>query len=454
MEWARPKYTENVKRGLAATAVLLLAFLLCILEGALRKWMFRGATGNSNYILYFSKDIAFALVVLLTPSQRNIDSSLKKALILGLPLIVLGALMSSAGSFSPVGSFLSARALIVLPILCLLAVPRLRGMNVQILAMVIGVLTIANAALGTIQARRPADDPINFYADAQSTGSTAVFQEIVRSSGTFSYITGLGIMASVGAWAGLLIISYSGRRKMLFLIGLAVYLSGLWCALVSISRSATLFVLAMLLLWLLGGKEIIRNLVGMTIGLIVVAVVAVALGLDTNFGQMTGTLMERHEVETDTVEGRAFDPVLEIGDAIGFAPFGNGFGTEQVGGMYADYGIMSFHTFEGQFARLVMECGIIGLCGFLIVSIGALKALYNQAVASTDLRVRRATIASLVLVASLFYTNVAFNHIASFFAWAIIAVSLAAFRNGSHSDPRLKPEETLALRPAKSATSI
>src|SRR5206468_9790440 len=124
--------------------------------------------------------------------------------------------------------------------------------------------------------------------------------------------------------------------------------------------------LLMAVLWFISDPQMRRHVVQAVIILVACGLVGAGFGLNKRFSEATSELLRRHELATDTVEERVFDPITEVADAAKMAPEGNGFGTEQVGGIYADYGVMSLRTFESQFPRLVLETGVLGLIGFLM----------------------------------------------------------------------------------------
>ena len=57
---------------------------------------------------------------------------------------------------------------------------------------------------------------------------------------------------------------------------------------------------------------------------------------------------------------------------------------------------------------------------------GRLVGLWDARSQCAGEGMRRVCILSMFMVASLFFINAAFNHIASFFAWATVAVTIAA----------------------------
>src|SRR5947209_5449811 len=129
-----------------------------------------------NFACYFAKDVIFAAILLCRP-QGALDQTFRKLLIVGLSVIVSGAALASVHELNIVGAALSFRALILLPILAYLAVPRLRGLKLEHVAFVIGFFAVCNALLGIAQNSSEVDAPINYYA-SEGVGATA-FEENV-----------------------------------------------------------------------------------------------------------------------------------------------------------------------------------------------------------------------------------------------------------------------------------
>jgi len=94
--------------------------------------------------------------------------------------------------------------------------------------------------------------------------------------------------------------------------------------------------------------------------------------------------------------------------------------------VYAETGLMKFRHFENQFPRIVMETGILGLAGFFVTWIGLSRALFDARNDCLNEGLRRVCVLSMFLIGTLFFLNVVFNHTASFFAWSIFAVTIAA----------------------------
>lgn len=420
MKWVRLKPAE---------VVVALSLLACVLEGALRKWVFRESAGPIKCACYFAKDFIF-VGILFCRARIASNKILRTVLIVSVPLIVAGAALAAVHELNIVGGILSFRSLIALPLLAYLAIPRLAGAKIDNIAFLIGSLTMLNAVLGITQYSSPADSPINFYATEDLTSAVA-FEESVRAAGTFSYITGYSNLAVVGAWAGVSLVCLARGRLLYMLFGWGVYVASIVCALVSISRGTVLTVLAMLVALAVSGKHAVGNLMKGLLALIVMVTVGYVFNLNQVVVKMSDTVIARHESSDDTVEGRAVDPFLEAGLATEIAPLGLGFGTEQVAGVYAETGMMSMRRVESQFARLVIETGLVGLVGFLVTCAGTLYVLFRVRQTVMDEGLRRVFVLSAFLVASFFFTNVVFNHFASFFTWVIVAITLASASNPS-----------------------
>jgi O-Antigen ligase len=396
------------------------------MEGAFRKWVFPSGS-IAKYLCYFSKDILFGLLVVTTSPRASINGSdlLKKYLTWGILLFVLGAIISSAAEINWVGAVLSTRALLCLPVVALLALPRLGGIKLEGLALVIGILTVGNAALGYMQYHAPPEALINHYA-TDTFGPADMFEENVRAAGTFSYITGYGNMATVGAWAGLTLLCLAAGRLRYVIAGWAIYLAALVCALVSISRATVLVVGLIFVIFVLSGRQGLANLLKAGAALVVIFLLAYASNLSSKFTDLADKVMERNEMAGDSFGERTLDPITEIGVAFDIAPMGDGFGTQQVGGVYAETGLMKFRNFENQFPRLVIETGILGLAGFFITWMGLVLGMFNARNNSLSDGLRRVCVLSMFVICMLFFQNVVFNHTASFFAWWILAVTIAA----------------------------
>lgn len=401
-----------------------LALTLIVLEGAIRKWILNSESSFWAYLVYFSKDAAFAGLLLfpsLSPGSPAL-SRFRRWLVLGSAVFILGAGISLAHGLNAVGALLTVRATLLLPWLALFAAARLQRVHIRRIAALLGLLTTLNFALSTFQNRLPPDHFLNRYSATDST--VVVLDSGVRATGTFSYITGLGLISSVGVWAGLVLLSVArdGRWQI---VGGLVIVAGFGCGLASISRGPLVINLAMLGLWLpLAWRRVSLNGGAALVVLAGIVFAAWGAGLLPEMARMAKAVVARHQTAEDTVWGRTFFQLIEGTAAAVHAPFGTGLGTEQTGGNYALNRVRSFTTFENQLPRLVLETGVLGLMGFVLICGGAIASLQLAKRRVRDPGLSAALLATQLLLLPLFYANVVFNHTGSAFAWMLFAAAL------------------------------
>ena len=405
--------------------ILVSALTLTVLEGAIRKWVIGSAFQLGSYVAYFSKDIVFALL-LLVPARRASSAALEifhRWLVPGCFLLVCGALSSMTREIDPEGAVLTLRAALFLPLVAFLAVSRLQGISLRSVAWIIGLLTILNFPLGVLQNQLPPHHVLNRYAtDTLDITTTATG---VRATGTFSYITGMAIISVVGVWAGMVYMSLAQNvRQQIF--GWAILASGVGCGLASVSRGPILIGAFVLLAWLLFSGEWAcgksRSVIAGTFFLGILVLFEVT----TTFFEPGQGLLLRAEASKDTTEERGLGQFEEALMALDMAPLGNGLGTEQVGRYHYSQGEMADTTFESQLGRLVLETGVFGLAGFLVICAGPVLALEVAKRHSETGGEKAALLATQLFLASMFAGNVVFNHTASAFVWMIFAAAMGA----------------------------
>lgn len=423
--------------------LLLLALGSTVFEGAIRKWLIPDSDPGLKYFIYCSKDIIFAAMMFLPRARAPKTKALlefRRWLIPGVLILGIGACLSAFRDVNAVGALLSLRAAVFLPLMAFYVASRVGSVPLRRLACVICALTAFNFALSVVQNSLPANDMLNRYA----TGSLdiAVLKSGVRATGTFSYIAGLGIFSTVGIWAGMVLISFGGSTWYR-IAGWLTIAFGFGCGLTSVSRGPIVIGAVMLLVWLptYFGKVpgLLRNLLAAALFLGLV----VTFELPSMLEGLGEGLLQRHETSNDTLQGRALGQLEESVVAVGMAPLGNGLGTEQVAGNYFRSGAMRFTTFESQLPRIVMETGLLGLIGFLIICAGAIWSLQIAKRYAPSQGERTALLATQLLLLPIFYTNVIFNHTASALMWMIFAAVMAAGKKALY-DHRRSPSTSRA----------
>jgi hypothetical protein len=415
-----------------AWQVLLAAITMIILEGAFRKWVPAFGNGTGRYLMYFSKDIIFA-ALLFFPNRSLPTAALKTFenwLLPGCVLLGAGALLSSLHGFNPVGAVLTARAMVVLPVIAWLAVPRLAGLPLKRVIWLLIGFTVLNFALGVEQNRLPPDNILNRYA--AETDQIVVVDSGVRATGTFSFIAGMGIISSIGIWAGLALMSLA-KTQWQRIGAWAALASGFGCGLASVSRGPIVVGVAMVAGWLVSSREGVSAVARGLASAIFCAVVATGFGIMPIFSDLGSGLMQRHISSDEVFQQRAFGQLGETAFALQTAPFGNGLGTEQVAGVYYATGEANFNKFESPLPRLIMETGALGFIGYLLVCAGALLAL-QRAKRDADAGARGMLLATQMLLVPMFYGSVFFDHTASAFVWMIFAAVMASAETNQKTD--------------------
>ncbi|MGI8481103.1 MAG: hypothetical protein ACR2MF_03405 [Chthoniobacterales bacterium] len=421
---------------------MALSITLTVVEGAIRKWPLGGETSITSYLIYFSKDMVFASILFCRGHNIRAFSPpplLERSVIFGCVLLGAGALISSAHGINPVGAVLTVRSAIFLPVVAWLAIPRLAGLSVRSVALFLAALTAVNFCLASVQYTLPPDHVLNRYA--ASTQAIVSFQQNVRTTGTFSFITGLGYMSIVGVWAGIVLLSL-GTRRPDRIVGWLTIVGGIGCALLGISRSPVVISALMLVTWTLfsriGIKAAVRNVLAGGLLLVIVS----AAGVTPILSNLWQTLLDRQEMATEKSEvfsQRAFGQLDDVPAVLLDVPFGNGFGSEQVAGNFYTSGVASFTNFEGQFPRLVSETGALGLLGFIVICGGAILTLQRCKTVVTSQGEKAVLLATQVLLSAMFYGNVIFDHTSSAFAWQIFAATVAALGMKSSASRKSRP---------------
>jgi hypothetical protein len=422
-------------------SLILGALTLCVLEGAARKWLIGSESNIAEYGAYFSKDIIFAGLLLLSPlAKRNLALlDFKRWLVPGCALVLCGAIVSSIFGFNPVGAVLTLRAMLVLPFLTWLVARRLNQKHLLAIAILTAVFTIANFGLGLVQTQLSTDHILNKYANENMF--VVEVSAGVRACGTFAYITGMSVMSTAGIWAGLTLMSLSrsiGGKGL----GSAAVIAGFGCGLVSFSRAPIVIGAAMVVVWLLAASSGIKLIFRASGAIVLVCLLGWALGFAPVFQRLATGLLERQEEVSENGESssnRMFGQLEEAAEAAAYVPFGNGLGTEQVAATFLSTGRRGFNNFETQFPRIILDTGIIGFIGFVVIYGGLILVLQNVKRRTSDEGRRGMLLATQLFVAGIAYTNVIYNHTASSMMWIIIAAVLGS---ASAKNVKSKPVRT------------
>ncbi len=413
--------------GPRAEQWLLLVFLCGILEGASRKWFLPEDPVEISYLVYLSKDIALAGLCVACPAQTPgpLTKGFARFLGPGLLFLAAGGILSALIAVDWAGAFLTVRSLVVLPLLAYLAASRLYQVDATRIAGRIACLTLIPAGLGLVQFELPPDHVLNRYIGAESADAVITDLGRVRATGTFSFISGMASMSLLGAWAGLFLQSTAGSRRHLYWLGLAGILAGLVCAAAAVSRSGAVLAIGLLL----GGFLFSNFKSRLLVLLLIIPVVLVRVGSEDDGlsdppAALATVVFQRH-AQSDSIFDRATGHFEQLSTALRETPLGNGFGIGQAGGAYVSTGRHQLRVHEGELARIVTETGFLGVLGVLTIRLGVVLTLFSGWKYLPVSAERTGVFISALAVLFFLVRNTAFDHVASGFAWPLVALTLA-----------------------------
>lgn len=405
--------------------LFILVFLFGIIEGALRKWYIPASPAIFGYLIYLSKDIVFMALVLFTPTVRKgyLASKYKRNLTFALILIGIGILLSILmQGVNSAGAFLNMRSMIVLPLLAYFAANKLLNIDVIWAAKWIAVLSFLPAILSIIQFNLPASHILNTYVNHHALVIT--YGGHVRATGTFSFISGMGILSVIAVWAGMFIfVTTNNSKERIF--GVATIIAGLVCASTSASRAGMFLAIAIVVATFLLSKYKTKII----LHTIIVFIVGAALmpgehaeNIANPYADIAANVFERH-AESDSITERVVSRSKTFIEAILETPMGAGFGYGQVGGAAVLTGKRQFLRHESEQARLISEIGLVGYVGTLLIFFSTIYLLFVEWTKLTDGVGKNGLLVFVLSIGAFFLSNMYFNHVVSGFAWPLIALS-------------------------------
>lgn len=404
---------------------LALALVLCVFEGAFRKWVIPDATPAEHAAPYFSKDVALALAVIASVGRRGrsaVLGPLRDVLLAATFFVGCGTLIAVEG-FAPVGAIVSFRHLVLLPWVAFVVGPALRRGDLPLLCYTAGACAAVNAVLGGLQFFLPPGDILNRQVTSQLQAVASVGR--IRASGTFAFISGMGNLGVLACWAGAVMVC----RQPLSWLGYAIVVAGLACAFEAMSRAGAMYGTAVIVLTV---TFYYKRQWG---------VVVAALLLLTSFLLLRGTdsvenaggpgigraIFTRH-MKADTIEDRVSWILGSVPAAALDVPLGTGLGRGQTGQKMANDRFYAF-IYEIELARIVFEIGVLGLAAALLTRIAVpliLWQAWGRAGPRRRLQWEAAWYPTLAVFPLLIMMYNCFDHVMATFALIITAVGIAA----------------------------
>ena len=372
---------------------LFAVFVLMVFEGALRKWAFPSAQAQ----LYLVKDVILLAVYVgfMLDSRKNLPSPKGVGLIkivLGIGFVFGCMEVFNPNSPSILVGLMGVKTYFLYPPVAFILPYAIKSReHLFVLIRRYLIMAIPVAVLGFVQIMAGPGSSLNTYV-SHSEDSEAVLsyfgeENIVRTSGTFSYISGYTAFLS---FIGFLAIGYNMTRgwrlkkNMAPVLALALVIGAMFT---TGSRGPvwTLLATGPVILWLAAARGVLSSRTAMRLCVLIPVIAIVALSVSP---QATEAFMARAAGGgglSETLE-RLFSPLYQTIGALSDAPvLGMGIGTTHpsamtIMGVEWPWWLQDLIT-EDEMARVTVELGVIGL--ILVYSLRFLIAAFALRCAMT-----------------------------------------------------------------------
>jgi hypothetical protein len=452
--WVASKYWQRALFGV---------FVLLVFEGALRKWVFPGAQAQ----IYLVKDVILLGVYLgffldRPRTQPTLRDGRAVKIILGLAftfgcLEVLNPNSPSVlvGLAGLKAYFLYAPIAFVLPYAIKSREHLLRLIWCYLL------IAIPVAVLGFVQIVAGPGSFLNTYVSHSEDVAAGVgfgrTYDLIRTSGTFSYISGYSTFLS---FIAILALGYNiaqGWRIKGNIIPLAALTLVVGAMFTTGSRTPvySLIATAPVILWwaMLRGVLPLRTAVRLSILIPIMALVAINVS-----PQAFEAFADRASQSSDSVSDRLFAGVFQAIEALEAVPFfGLGIGVTHpsaltIMGVTSPWWLLGT-LIEGEVARVTVELGAIGL--MLMFGLRILVIIFALRSARTfkDPAYRALGIVLSIYLTLGFFETVILNPTAGLYYWGALGLVLAMRRLEETAHREAKADPKFALGRARWGTS-
>jgi hypothetical protein len=454
--WVASKYWQRALFGV---------FVLLVFEGALRKWVFPGAQAQ----IYLVKDVILLGVYLgFFLDRRRTQPILRDGraikIILGLAFMFGCLEVLNPNSPSVLVGLVGLKAyFLYAPIAFILPYAIKSREHLLRLIWCYLLIAIPVAVLGFVQIVAGPGSFLNTYvshdedvAALEGMGFGGTFN-LVRTSGTFSYISGYSTFLS---FIAILALGYNiaqGWRIKGNIIPLAALTLVVGAMFTTGSRAPvySLIATAPVILWwaMLRGVLTLRTAVRLSILIPIMALVAINVT-----PQAFEAFANRASSSSDGVSDRLFMGFFELIEALQAVPFfGLGIGVTHPSALTI-MGVTSFwwllgNTFEGEVARVTVELGAIGL--MLMFGLRILVFIFALRSARTfkDPAYRALGIVLSIYLTLGFLEMVILNPTAGLYYWGALGLVLAMRRLEQTAHSEAKADSKFAPGRATWATS-
>lgn len=358
--------SDNRRPHLLLTSGLIAFFLLLTFDGALRKWFLPSI---QSIILPIKDALLFGLLLLAVvyPATRLQRAAVPRAFVAVMTCYAVWALF---GMFNPhlpnmlVGLW-GAKAHLLYAALVLLVPAVIRDLTSAWHVLRVGypILAIPVAVIGLLQVNLPSEHILNIQI-GDDAAAAAFFGDdnLLRVSGTFSYLSGMGAFVQVMALLGIGLF-VAGLRTPVFLVALLLILASLP---VAGSRAVIVTTAFGAVAMLCGGVAVRAVTMRRFVGLSIALAAGVALVIYAQSDAWIA-IQQRDEANRDEGRGRILINALSLFEYWGLAGMtGFGSGAANLGAVALAPDVPPFSwlppktAFEEEGARIVLELGIVG----------------------------------------------------------------------------------------------
>jgi hypothetical protein len=412
---------------------VIIALILAVFEGALRKWVLP----EFGQWIYFAKDLLVigAYVGFWGPRvvrrQRRCLWHPANGLLVAFSVLAVLELANPLLPSLLLGVFGIKSYLIYVPLMYMapFIFPDVQELGKFWYWYLI--LAVIPLALGVIQFGAPADSVLNRYAwDDEVAPVIATFGSITRAriTGTFTYITGYTTYLTLVFLMAMSSAVSEGRKQ----VRCALYgVLGLSLANLFMTGSRGPFLtlgasLVILLALTRHSSSFVRRHVMVTVCVVLPLVGLLASNL---FPEALTAFQERAQQNED-LQGRLaevlYNPVWALAEA---GPFGYGLGSAHQARAFVISGDTSDNLppdAEGEWERIILEVGPVGFTLVLLTRIFVASQLWRALQASQGMRSQPFLIAAFLFSLLSIPGNLVFNHTASIFYWFLAGFGLMA----------------------------
>jgi hypothetical protein len=349
---------------------LFAVFVLMVFEGALRKWAFPWAQAQ----IYLVKDAILLGVYLgfILDSRRRLPSAKGVGFIkvvLGLSFVFGCFQILNPNSPSILVGLVGLKTyFLYAPVAFILPYAIKSREHLFVLIRRYLIMAIPVAILGFAQIMAGPESSLNTYVShSEDTAAVLAYfgeEELVRTSGTFSYISGYTAFLS---FIGFLAIGYNMaygwrlKKNVAPIVALALVIGAMFT---TGSRAPVYVLLATspFILWLAATRGVLSSRTATRLCVLIPVIAIVALNISP---RATRAFMERAGEASDSTLERLFSPLYQTIGALSDAPvLGMGIGTTHPSAvtiMGVEFPSWLPLLVEDEMARVTVELGLIGL---------------------------------------------------------------------------------------------